>query len=113
VFPAVFLAVWLIIQLAMWAMAAQAVQAAAAAGGQSVRALGGDATQAQGAAQAALGGLGGLGGNMVTNTRVDVGTAGSETLVQVSGRVATVVPFFTVSVTGKSQAPRQQYRVSG
>lgn len=109
-FPAVFVALWLIIQLAMWAMAAQAVQAAAAAGGQSVRAFGRDATQAHGAAQAALGGLA---GNMVTDTKVAVGTSGAETLVQVSGHVATVVPFFTVSVTGKSQAPAQQYRVSG
>jgi len=108
--PVVIFVLWLAIQLAMWAMAAQAVQAAAAAGGQSARLLRGSGAQAQIAAQDALSGLG---GNMVQNPTVGVNTIGQNTVVEVSAHVYRVLPFFNVSVTGKSQAPQQEYRVSG
>jgi Flp pilus assembly protein TadG len=110
VVPALILLVFLAIQFALWAMAAQAVQAAAAAGGQAARAYQANPDTARTIAQDAIGTLG---GSMVRHAHVAVDSSAGETLVQVTGQVYAVVPFLSISVTGKSQAPDQLYRTSG
>jgi Flp pilus assembly protein TadG len=108
--PVLMLVLFLVIQLAMWGMAAQAVSAAAATGGQAARNYSGTSDAGRSAAQASVDGLG---ARMVRNATISVTDSGGDQVVEVSGTVVQIIPFLSITVTGRSVAPHQQYRASG
>ena len=109
--PVAMVVILVLVQVALWAHAAQVVQAAAAQGDQVARAYRSSATAGAAAARSFLDRLG---GGVVTGAQVasSVTPAGMAE-VSVSGRAASILPFFSLPVSAHSIGPVQAYRPSG
>ena len=111
VVPIFMVLVLAVLQFAMWAHGAHVVQAAAAKGDQAAQAYGADP---ESGTQASWAFLNQNANGLVGDLRVSESTiSGDQSVVTVTGRAESILPFLSLPVSAKSIGPVQEFRVSG
>ena len=108
---AFFTLIFMAVQMALWSHAAHVAQAAADQGGEIARAYG--STSAAGIA-AANQYLSTVAGSLVTDPQVSASLSpGDVSVVTVTARADSILPFFDKWVTAKSVGPVEEFRATG
>jgi Flp pilus assembly protein TadG len=107
VVPVLILVVFTIIQFGLWYHASSVVRSAAQEGAQSARVQGGTAATGESTSRSFLKQTA---GSTVTNTQVEGTRTADVAEIRVSGKVASVVPYLHLTVSGHASAPVERFR---
>lgn len=105
--PALLFLIMIVVQFGLWYHAQHVLQAAAAEGVRAVRVDGGTAAEGYERAEQILAASA---GTLVSHKRVSSSRDAEVATVEVSGRVAVVVPGLTLPVTARAESPLELFR---